>query len=249
MASFHMKIKSGKKGSASRHAAYIARQGNFFSGRDTSDLVASGYGNLPYWAYGSPEIFWKASDKNERKNGTTYREVELALPRELTLAQNTDLIETFIAERVGSKTYQYAIHCPNAAIDGGPQPHAHVMFSDRLPDGIERSSEQYFRRYNPYCPELGGCRKDGGAVSRLALRDKVIAERSYFANLQNVRLAEHGHTSRVDHRSFAERGSAVTPEKHLGQAGVRGLKKASLSEFKAARAIATGFSMTSRPEA
>jgi hypothetical protein len=241
MASFHMKIKSGKKGSASRHAAYIARQGNFFSEQDTSDLLASGYGNLPDWARDSPEVFWKASDKNERKNGTTYREVELALPRELTLAQNTDLVATFIAERVGNKPYQYAIHCPNAAIDGGPQPHAHVMYSDRLPDGIERSPEQHFRRYNPHCPELGGCRKDVGAVSRLALRNKVIAERSYFANLQNARLAEHGHATRVDHRSFAERGLAKTPEKHLGQAGVRGLNEKSLQEFKAARSEAAGF--------
>lgn len=241
MASFHMKIKSGKKGSAARHADYIVRQGSFFSDRDTSDLLASGHGNLPDWAYDSPEIFWQASDKNERKNGTTYREFELALPRELSLAQNTNLIRTFIAERVGDKPYQYAIHCPSAAIDGGPQPHAHVMCSDRLPDGIERSPEQHFRRYNPNCPELGGCRKDGGAVSRSALRDKVVAERAYFANLQNSCLAEHGHAARVDYRGFAARGLKAAPEKHLGQAGVRGLNEKSLEEFKAARSEAAGF--------
>ncbi|RZA30715.1 MAG: plasmid mobilization protein [Proteobacteria bacterium] len=236
MASFHFKIKSGKKGSALRHASYITRANTFFSDRETSDLLATGYGNLPEWAAGSPEMFWGASDKNERKNGTTYRELEFALPRELTLEQNIDLVTTLIAERLGDKPYQYAIHCPNAAIDGGRQPHAHVMYSDRLPDGIERSPEQHFRRHNPQCPELGGCRKDGGAASRSALRANVIAERSYFANLQNSRLAEHGHAARVDHRSFADRGLDVLPEKHLGQAGVRGLNQVATEAFIAHRA-------------
>jgi hypothetical protein len=240
MASFHFKIKSGKKGSALRHASYITRASTFFADRETSDLLATGYGNMPEWAEGSPDMFWKASDKNERKNGTTYRELEFALPKELTLVQNTDLVTTLIAERLGNKPYQYAIHCPKAAIDGGLQPHAHVMYSDRLPDGIERSPEQHFQRYNSHCPELGGCRKDGGASSRSALRANVIAERSYFANLQNSRLTEHGHAARVDHRSFAERGLKMSPEKHLGQAGVRGLNRNGLEIFNAHRAQSTG---------
>lgn len=236
MASFHFKIKSGKKGSALRHASYITRASTFFADRETSDLLATGFGNLPQWAEGSPEVFWRASDRNERKNGTTYRELEFALPRELTLEQNIDLVTTHIAERLGDKTYQYAIHCPAAAINGGRQPHAHVMYSDRLPDGIERSPEQHFCRYNSHFPELGGCRKDGGATSRSVLRANVIAERSYFANLQNSRLAEHGHTARVDHRSFADRGLDVLPEKHLGQAGVRGLNQGAIEDFVARRA-------------
>ncbi|MCL9358555.1 hypothetical protein MU767_23775, partial [Salmonella enterica subsp. enterica serovar Enteritidis] len=37
-------------------------------------------------------------------------------------------------------------HNPKASIDGGEQPHAHIMMSQRINDGMERSPEQYFRR-------------------------------------------------------------------------------------------------------
>ena len=80
MASFHHRIKSGKKGSAAEHAAYIARKGAF---RARDDLLFSGSGNLPGWAEGDPNKFWRAGDKYERANGAVYREHEIALPDEL----------------------------------------------------------------------------------------------------------------------------------------------------------------------
>ncbi|MCI3049250.1 hypothetical protein ML378_26340, partial [Escherichia coli] len=42
------------------------------------------------------------------------------------------------------------------------QPHAHIMMSQRVNDGIERTPEQYFRRYNARYPERGGAKKDSG---------------------------------------------------------------------------------------
>ena len=38
-------------------------------------------------------------------------------------------------------------------------PHAHLMISERANDGIERSREQWFKRYNSKEPEKGGARK------------------------------------------------------------------------------------------
>jgi hypothetical protein len=236
LASFHLEIKSGKKGSALRHSLYIAREGAHALSESEQDLVAAGHGNLPAWAGGSTTKFWSAADKRERKNGAVYREQVIALPRELTVCQNQELVATLIAERLGDKTYQYAIHCPHAAIEGGPQPHVHVMYSDRLPDGIDRSPAQHFRRYNPACPERGGCRKDGGVDSRSALRDRVVAERAYVANLQNTFLAAYGHDARVDHRSHALRGIKAPPEAHLGPDGVRGFDEEDREHYQAQRA-------------
>ncbi|MCI3092721.1 mobilization protein, partial [Escherichia coli] len=58
--------------------------------------------------------------------------------------------------------YSFAIHNPKASIDGGEQPHAPIMMSQRINDGMERSPEQYFRRYNAKHPVRGGARKDSG---------------------------------------------------------------------------------------
>ena len=42
-------------------------------------------------------------------------------------------------------------------------PHAHLMFSERGNDGIERSGEQWFKRHNAKAPEKGGARKSRAA--------------------------------------------------------------------------------------
>ncbi|MGK3681354.1 hypothetical protein ACSLOD_28105, partial [Escherichia coli] len=39
------------------------------------------------WARDNPSHFWQAADQFERANGSTYRELEIALPRELTPEQ------------------------------------------------------------------------------------------------------------------------------------------------------------------
>lgn len=161
MASYHCTVRVGLKGSsasASAHADYIIRAGKYAS-RD--DLVAVGSMNMPVWAIHNPKIFWMASDKYERANGSTYREFELALPRELTPSQRIELVEDFISAALdGRHAVQWAIHCPTAAIEGNEQPHVHIMYSERLLDGIPRDPEIFFKRWNAKCKEKGGCRKD-----------------------------------------------------------------------------------------
>ncbi|WP_176731520.1 MobA/MobL family protein, partial [Burkholderia cenocepacia] len=103
---------------------------------------------------------WKAADEFERKNGTAYREIEIALPRELTREQRIELVEDFVQKELGDRhAYQYAIHNPPGAIDGKEQPHAHIMFCERINDGIERDPQQFFKRANSKSPERGGAKK------------------------------------------------------------------------------------------
>lgn len=118
---------------------------------------------MPEWARDEPAHFWQAADAFERANGSTYREIEIALPRELNEAQRLALVRDFVKQETGDKhAWSFAIHNPKASIDGGEQPHAHIMMSQRVNDGIERSPEQYFRRYNAKFPARGGARKDSG---------------------------------------------------------------------------------------
>lgn len=234
MATMHIGIKSGKPGKAVAHAEYIAREGGFRKGAKAKDLVSKGHGNLPA-GVDDPLSFWKAADKGERVNGAAYREMVVALPLELTPAQNLELVEEFIDRELGKKPYQYAIHCPNAALANGRQPHAHIMFSDRLPDGIHRNPEGYFRRYNAKNPERGGLRKDSGGLDPITLKQSVNRRRENWATLQNECLAKHGHDSRVDHRSNRDRGIAREPERHLGPAAIRALTAEGKDEIQKTR--------------
>ena len=220
MASYHCRVKVGGKGKASGHAAYIAREGRYAQYEGHEDLEATGYGNLPAWAEHHPSYFWNAADRHERANGTTYRELEIALPRELDPEQRQDLVQDFIQQELGNRhAHQWAIHNPPAALAGGEQPHAHLMYSERTIDGIERDPEQYFKRYNGKHPELGGCRKDSAGTE-----ERLLETRQRWADVQNAHLQQHGHAARVDHRSLAAQGIDREPEQHLGGRRVRQLE-------------------------
>jgi len=221
MASFHITIKSGKKGTAANHAAYIAREGRYSKDEKAKDLVATGFGNMPEWAKDNPVVFWENGDEHERSNAAVYREFEVALPTELNTEQQLELVDAFLQRFVGNKPFQYAVHKPIAAIGKVEQAHLHAMISDRLPDGIARPPEQHFSRFNRAHPEKGGARKDSGGLDRLTLRNDVISLREAWAQLQNSVLDKYGHAVRVDHRSHKERGIDALPERHLGPAKVR----------------------------
>jgi hypothetical protein len=221
MASYHLSAKAGKVGSGAAHADYIARIGRYAS-KSKDDLEHAESGNLPDWASGDPRAFWEAADLYERKNGYVYREFEVALPRELDPEQRLALVREFIEKELPNHTYTFAIHNPKAAIDGGEQPHAHIMYSERIQDGIQRTAETHFKRANKKSPELGGCAK----ISRFACgkttteaREALKEIRGYWANLQNRYLEEHGHEARVDHRTLKEQGidpAVRVPESKLG---------------------------------
>lgn len=240
MASFHHSIKSGKKGTAREHAAYIERHGRYRNRGE--DLIHAAYGNLPAWAENDPSLFWKMADKHERVNGAAYREHEIALPNELTENQLIVLVDRMVQELVGEKPYHYAIHAPAGALGAIPNPHVHLMYSDRLPDGIERAPQQMFARFNAKFPEHGGCRKDSGGMTPLELRDHVITTRKTIADLQNQALAENGYKARVDHRRLREQGAMRPPERHLGPARIRNLsadEKAAFTEHRASGTTAS----------
>jgi hypothetical protein len=219
MPSFHMNISTGPKGAAFEHAQYIAREGRFADEEKYGPVIAQAQANFPEWAREERNAFWTASDEFERANGNTYREYELALPRELSREQQIALVERFAEQELGStRVYQWAIHEPNAS-DGKPQPHVHLMFSDRQLDGIERGAAQFFKRYNSKNPERGGAQKFsyGAGKEEAARTYEGIRER--WATVQNLALEHAGVEARVDHRSLAAQGILDRePELHRGPA-------------------------------
>lgn len=237
MASYHLTAKIGTKGKATAHAAYISREGKYSGSDRYEDLEATSSGNMPKWAEANTAHFWSAADMHERANGSAYREIEVALPRELTPSQRRELVEDFVRQELGDKhAYQWAIHTPKAALEGGEQPHAHIMYSERRLDGIERDPEQFFKRYNAKNPERGGAQKASGGKARGEMKDELLETRQRWADIQNEHLEQHGHAARVDHRSLADQGIERAPEKHLGGAGVRAMADQDISALLERRA-------------
>lgn len=235
MATYHLSVKSGKRGSANTHASYIARKGKFGKDLHQDEVVVMSSGNLPAWTNGNPFALWSAADKYERSNGAAYREFEVALPAELTTEQQVELVEEFVALNIGDKPYQYAIHAPQAAMGEVSQPHVHAMYCDRVPDGIERSPELHFKRFNAKHPELGGCKKDSGGKLPAVLKGELIDTRESWANLQNHFLEKYGHEQRVDHRSNRDRNINKEAERHLGKATIQKMTDDEKAQYKKQR--------------
>ena len=191
MALGRISIKVGTKGKALPHSKYILREDQYAPKNNKLEKLESiGHGNIPTWAEHDPKIFWQMADLHERKNGSTYREHIITLPRELNESQRLDLVQDWISQEIGDKyAYSFAIHNPTA-MDGKEQPHCHLMFSERLLDGIDRDPDQFFKRYNSKNPEKGGAKKDNTGLMDSVRKTLIKEQRSRWEVLCNKHLAK-----------------------------------------------------------
>lgn len=216
----HMNV--GGVGKARPHASYITRKGRQADDGTQERLEAQGIGNMPVWAKRSPVAFWRAADTYERANGTTYREMEIAIPRELPADIRTSLVQAFVRQEIGDRhAYQWVIRT-TVSSDGDEHPHAHIMFSERQVDNIERTADQYFKRANGKVPTQGGARKGygphGGAWrSHKEASEDLKALRGRWEELANEYLARAGREERIDMRSYVDRGLDIQPAARLSR--------------------------------
>ncbi len=150
MATYHLRLKNdskpnGQKVSAKVHADYILREG----GNQERDCVFKSF-QLPNWAGGAAQKFFRAAERYEDKGNRRYKELEMSLPNELNLEQNLEIVSAFIANYLSNHYYAFAIHEKAGAISGEKHPHVHIMFSERLIDAVEKEKERpaykYFKR-------------------------------------------------------------------------------------------------------
>ena len=191
MALGRISIKVGMKGKALPHSKYILREDQYAQKNNKLEkLEYIEHGNMPQWAEQNPKLFWEMADLHERKNGSTYREHIITLPRELNESQRLDLVQDWVAQEIGDKyAYSFAIHNPTA-MDGKEQPHCHLMFSERLLDGIERDPNQFFKRYNSKNPDKGGAKKDNTGLMDSVRKTLIKEQRNRWEQLCNKHLAK-----------------------------------------------------------
>jgi Ti-type conjugative transfer relaxase TraA len=213
MAIYHLHVKViGRKSGSSAVASAAYRSGSRLRDErlDRSHDFSSKRGvvhsevmlpeNAPE-AWGDRERLWNDVEAFEvRKDAQLAREVEFAIPRELTQAQGIELARDFArAEFVGlGMIVDLNVHW-DIGEDGMPKPHAHVMLTMRAVDE------------NGFGPKV----RDWNRT------EMVERWRERWAELANERLAELDIDARIDYRSLEAQGIALEPQTQIGASAQR----------------------------
>lgn len=208
MAIYHLHVKViGRKAgsSAVASAAYrsasrlrderIERSHDFSSKRGVVHSEVLLPENAPE-AWSDRERLWNDVESFEvRKDAQLAREVEFAIPRELSQAQGIELARDFVQAEFVSKgmVADLNVHGDRAE-DGSLKPHAHVMLTMRSVD------ENGF----------------GAKVRDWNSTEMVERWRERWAELANERLAELDIDARIDHRSLEAQGIGLEPQTQIG---------------------------------
>ena len=147
------------------------------------------------------ETLWNEVEAKEvRKDAQLAREVEFAIPRELSQTDGVALARSFVQREFVAKgmVADLNVHWDVGA-DGEAKPHAHVMLALRAagPEGF------------------------GGKVRDWNRTDTLVEWRQAWADHANARLAELGIEARIDARSLKDQGLDLEPQNKIGASGAR----------------------------
>ena len=146
------------------------------------------------------ERLWNDVEAFEiRKDAQLAREVEFAIPREMTQAQGIKLARDFVRGEFVDRGMiaDLNVHW-DMAEDGLPKPHAHVMLTMRQ---VSVNGDE--SRFGP-------------KVRDWNRTEMVERWRERWAELANERLAELDIDARIDHRSLEAQGIALEPQNQIG---------------------------------
>ena len=229
MAIYHFKIKTAG-GRAGEKIDYISREGKWEKSPKKEELLCVENQNLPEWAENKND-FWGEMDKQEKKNA--YREIVLALPRELNIEQQKMLIREYCAENLKGHPLTFAIHENIGSLSGERNPHAHIIFSERKIDDRKVEREKF-------CRQRSGYKKDRD-ITGAGRRKWLYNMRKSWENAANRALENAGSKERISCETLEKQGILRTPQKHLGEkviawAARSGLTLVPVEEYKANKA-------------
>lgn len=147
------------------------------------------------------EALWNEVEATEkRKDAQLAREIEFAIPREMTKEQGIALAREFVERKFVDRgmVADLNVHWDIGA-DGEAKPHAHVMLSLREvgPDGF------------------------GAKVREWNATALLRHWREAWADHVNARCAALHIDARIDHRSYDAQGIELEPQNKVGAAGAR----------------------------
>lgn len=231
MAIYHLHARTGSRSggqSAAAKAAYLARIATY--GKTRHQVVHLETGHMPAWAMNpTPDRrnqigfdYWVSADTFERANGRLFKEVEFALPIELNPDRRLALAREFALALTsnidgGNLPFALAIHrgsprtTPNLTFyaDKDLNPHCHLLISERINDGDDRTPENWFRRHSK---NQGGARK----TDKLKPAEWLQQTRALWAEVCTRHLQAAGFKKEIDHRSYQARGITKPEGFHIG---------------------------------
>ncbi|MGE6744004.1 Ti-type conjugative transfer relaxase TraA [Allorhizobium pseudoryzae] len=179
---------------------------------------------------GASEAFWnKVEEFEKRSDAQLAKDVTIALPIELSVEQNIELVRDFVARHITSEgmVADWVFH------DAPGNPHIHLMTTLRplTVDGFGA------KKVAVVGPDGKALRNDSGKIVYELWAgglDDFNAFRDGWFACQNQHLALAGFDVRIDGRSFEKQGIELTPTIHLG-VGTKAIeRKAVGAEEKAA---------------
>ena len=165
---------------------------------------------------------WNSVEKIEKaKNSQLAREIEIAIPKELSEEQQLELVRQYVNDNFVSvgMCADFAIHDKQ---DGNP--HAHIMLTMRPleQDGTwgAKSKKEYIVDDNGERVKLKNGKYKTCKISTVDWNEQDKAElwRSEWAKIANKFLEQNSIDERIDHRSFERQGIEQIPTIHLGTA-------------------------------
>ena len=173
-------------------------------------------------------ILWNSVEQIEKSNNSQLaREIEIALPVELSREEQTRLVREYCSSQFVSKgmCVDFAIHDK-----GDGNPHAHVMLTMRAMDEhgkwLPKSRKVYDLDENGERIKLPSGRWKSHKEDTVDWNDQKYCEiwRHEWEVIQNRYLEANDRPERVDLRSYARQGLDIIPTVHEG-AAVRQMEK------------------------
>ena len=180
-------------------------------------------------SFSDRSTLWNSVEQTEKSNNSQLaREIEIALPVELSREEQTRLVREYCSSQFVSRGMcaDFNIHDT-----GSGNPHAHILLTMRPLDEkgawAAKSKKEYVLDENGERVKLPSGRYKTRKVDLVDWNRQENAEqwRKAWADLANGYLERSGSAERIDHRSNAERGIEELPTVHMGVAASQMEKK------------------------
>ena len=185
-------------------------------------------------AFSDRSTLWNSVELSEKSNNAQLaREVEIALPVELSREEQTRLVREYCSSQFVSKGM---IADFNLHDTGGGNPHAHILLTMRPLDEkgswLPKSKKEYVLDENGEKIRLPSGRYKTRKVDLVDWNNRENAEvwRRAWADLANEFLAQNDRPERIDHRSYERQGIDQIPTVHVGVSATQMEKKGIVTE-------------------
>ena len=179
---------------------YDFRERKYKNDKKSEEIIHKETLNILKFAENKPRFFWKCADEFEGAHRRKARQMTLTLPNELNDEENIKRTQEFINEIIGNDfPCSYSLN-KSFNEDGVGNIHAHILFSTRKQDGINRNYQDFFKIYNANKKEIGGTQKD----DTWNKKEKLIIIRKQFENIINKSLEKNNISERVSSDSLKE---------------------------------------------